>query len=256
MRALVASGDRTAALQHARIYEALVQQELESEPDPSITAYVARLRAGTVERGAPVAAAILASTAPGIAAAATNPVQPVPQEVTASAVAARDVDAIPRTPAIPGRAPAPAASSRYWWIAATAVAAVLLIAGSLSRRSSDALPPLDANRIVIVPFRTAAADSSVRYLGEGVVDLLAPMLTGEGGPAAVDARTAISTWNRVTRGREGTATDARQVARELGAGLALTCSIVDVDGRLTMTGTVIPLEGGEPRSLTSVTAPS
>jgi DNA-binding SARP family transcriptional activator len=44
MRALVASGDQTAALQHARIYEALVRQELESEPDPSIMSYVAALR--------------------------------------------------------------------------------------------------------------------------------------------------------------------------------------------------------------------
>ena len=46
MRALVAAGDRTAALQHARIYEALVHQELESEPDPSIAKYAATLRAG------------------------------------------------------------------------------------------------------------------------------------------------------------------------------------------------------------------
>jgi hypothetical protein len=32
MRTLVAAGDRTAALQHARVYEALVQQELGSAP--------------------------------------------------------------------------------------------------------------------------------------------------------------------------------------------------------------------------------
>jgi hypothetical protein len=47
MRALVAAGDRTAALQHARLYGALVQQELESGPDPSITSYVATLRSVT-----------------------------------------------------------------------------------------------------------------------------------------------------------------------------------------------------------------
>ena len=47
MRALVAAGDRTAALQHARVYEALVQQELDSAPDPSIAKYAATLRAGS-----------------------------------------------------------------------------------------------------------------------------------------------------------------------------------------------------------------
>ncbi|MEO7220071.1 MAG: BTAD domain-containing putative transcriptional regulator, partial [Gemmatimonadaceae bacterium] len=46
MRALVASGDRTAALGHARVYEALVQQEFESPADPSILAYAASVRAG------------------------------------------------------------------------------------------------------------------------------------------------------------------------------------------------------------------
>src|SRR6267142_764264 len=46
MRALVAAGDRTAALQHDRIYEALVRQELDSAPDPSIAKYAATLRAG------------------------------------------------------------------------------------------------------------------------------------------------------------------------------------------------------------------
>jgi serine/threonine-protein kinase len=46
MRALVAAGDVTAALQHARTYESLVQQELGSAPDPSIAKYAAMLRAG------------------------------------------------------------------------------------------------------------------------------------------------------------------------------------------------------------------
>ena len=257
MRALVAAGDRTAALQHARIYEALVRQELESEPDPSITAYVAALRAGAVEPRAPAPKPVVtAHGVPGVAVTARPPLQPVAEEVPASAATARDAEAAPVAFATPDTASTPAAPSRYWWIAAAAAAALLLVAGRLSSRDRDPLPALDANRIVIVPFRTATADSSVRYLGEGVVDLLAPMLTGEGGPVAVDSRTAISTWNRITRGREGTAADARQVARELGAGLALTGSIVDVGGRLTITGTVIPLDRGEPRALTSVTAPS
>jgi Predicted integral membrane protein len=121
-------------------------------------------------------------------------------------------------------------------------------------RNRDAKPTLDDNRIVVVPFRVSGADSSVKYLGEGIVDLIAPMLTGEGGPSAVDARTAISTWKRVTLGREGTINDARQVARELGAGLVLSGSIVEVAGKLTITGNILSGKSGEIRQLTSVTA--
>jgi TolB-like protein len=132
-------------------------------------------------------------------------------------------------------------------------AAVLLVV-ALSGRNREKVTGLEPNRIVIVPFRTSGAGSSVKYLGEGVVDLIAPMLTGEGGPIAVDSRTAISTWNRITRGRDGTADDARQVARELGAGLALSGAVVEAGGKLTITGNVIST-AGDVRPLTSVTAP-
>jgi TolB-like protein len=135
------------------------------------------------------------------------------------------------------------------------LAATILLVAGLSARNRVNVPALDQNKIVVVPFRTSGADSSVKYLGEGVVDLITPMLTGEGGPIAVDSRTAISTWNRITHGREGTADDARQVARELGAGTALTGAVVEVGGRLTITGNVIPSDGGGARPLASVSAP-
>ncbi len=250
MRALVAAGDRTAAIQHARIYEALVQQELESAPDPSVAKYVASLRAGAPDPRSS------APTAVGRDA--------VRNEVPLAAPAAQAVSQPSAPPPfIPVNEPPAAAAdvapdrrSKYWWIAGVGIAATIALMTALSDTNRDATPALDANRIVIIPFRTAGADSSVKYLGEGVVDLLAPMLTGEAGPVAVDSRTAISTWNRVTHGREGTVDDARQVASELGAGLALTGSIVEVGGMMTITGTVVSVDRGDPRPLTSVTAPS
>ncbi len=48
MQAMLAAGDRAGALQHARIYEALVEQELDLPPDHEVTAFAAELRrAGT-----------------------------------------------------------------------------------------------------------------------------------------------------------------------------------------------------------------
>lgn len=44
MEALVATGDRAGALQHARVYEALLQQELEAPPDRAVVALAERIR--------------------------------------------------------------------------------------------------------------------------------------------------------------------------------------------------------------------
>jgi DNA-binding SARP family transcriptional activator len=44
MEALLAAGDRNGALQHARIYEALVEQELELPPDREVVALAERIR--------------------------------------------------------------------------------------------------------------------------------------------------------------------------------------------------------------------
>ena len=44
MEALVATGDRTGALQHARVYEVLLQQELEAPPDREVVALAERIR--------------------------------------------------------------------------------------------------------------------------------------------------------------------------------------------------------------------
>jgi len=256
MRALAAAGDRTAALQHARVYEELVRQELESEPDPSISKYAATLRAGDSDHGANVP--VPRSTGGGTSARsdltpATN--APADQPLRASETLVSPVPPVSRESAFRSVEQPTTGRWRSWWLAGFPVGATILLFAALAGRNREEMPALDPNRIVIVPFRTSGVDSSVKYLSEGVVDLIAPMLTGDGGPIAVDSRTAISKWNRITRGRDGTADDARQVARELGAGLVLTGAVVEVGGRLTITGNVIPSGAGDARPLTSISAP-
>lgn len=56
MRALAAAGERHAALQHARIYEALVAEELGLEPDNQVAALAEELRRSPAEPPAPAAA--------------------------------------------------------------------------------------------------------------------------------------------------------------------------------------------------------
>src|SRR5262249_43493592 len=82
MDALVAAGDRSAALHHARVYEVLMQQELEEPPDAEVLALAARIREQSAVSSAP---------APGPVVEASRPVAPPPPlaaEPSASAAAA------------------------------------------------------------------------------------------------------------------------------------------------------------------------
>jgi Tol biopolymer transport system component/DNA-binding SARP family transcriptional activator len=56
MRALVAAGDRAGALQHARVYEVLMEQELDAPPDRQVVDLAAELRrnAATATQASPV----------------------------------------------------------------------------------------------------------------------------------------------------------------------------------------------------------
>jgi len=53
IEALVASGDRVGALQFAGVHAALVRQQLDTEPDPAIEQWIARLRSGDLPAAPP-----------------------------------------------------------------------------------------------------------------------------------------------------------------------------------------------------------
>ncbi len=66
MEALAAAGDRAGALQHARVYEALLGQELDLAPDRDVLALAARLRAAS-DQPPPAPAAVTVAPANEIA---------------------------------------------------------------------------------------------------------------------------------------------------------------------------------------------
>jgi tRNA A-37 threonylcarbamoyl transferase component Bud32/tetratricopeptide (TPR) repeat protein/TolB-like protein len=137
-------------------------------------------------------------------------------------------------------------------------ALVLLAIAALQLRPGDSpTAALDPAKLVVLPFHMTGVDSTLRYLGEGVVDLLAAKLDGQGGPIAVDSRSAISAWRRETGGRDATPEDARRIAARLGAGEALLGSVVGApDGRLTITATLIGRDGGAPRQAATLSGTS
>jgi Tol biopolymer transport system component/DNA-binding SARP family transcriptional activator len=82
MEALVTVGDRHAALQHARVYEVLLKEELDAPPDREVLAMAARLRR---ETPAPVESGATTPSPPSLIPAAAPPVEQFPEAVPAVA---------------------------------------------------------------------------------------------------------------------------------------------------------------------------
>jgi len=105
---------------------------------------------------------------------------------------------------------------------------------------SESDTTLDPNLLAVMPFRTAAADPSLAYLREGMMDMLAPKLTGDGGPRAANPRTVMAAWRRVASANDADLTEeqAARVARAIGAGQLLLGSVVGSPGRVVLTATL------------------
>jgi DNA-binding SARP family transcriptional activator/TolB-like protein len=155
MDALAADGDRAGAIQHARIYEALIEQELDLPPDAEVIAFADGLR-----READ-------STATTVVAPPSN-VTPVvaPLAPTESEPIARPI-------------PTGVASRRRWALAAIAVVllAAAVFATRATRSSGASAAPRDA-RAVLAIGRVASfgADSAQSNLAAPVADLLTTSL--------------------------------------------------------------------------------
>ena len=136
MEALVAAGDRTAALQHARVYEVLLEQELEAPPDQAVVALAERIRtqmgAAVAGRQAVEEAAVpLALSVPGTVIPDTQ----LPRSATPA-------DAAPSEPALASRH-----VGRRWVLAGCAA---LAIGGGAALLRPDPPRELLAGRITRV----------------------------------------------------------------------------------------------------------
>ncbi len=138
-------------------------------------------------------------------------------------------------------------------VAAAGAGAVALVAiAAFSLRSAPA--PIDEHLIAVAPFRVSGADPALAYLREGMLDLLAAKLTGEGGARAVDPRSLLGSWRR----EAGTVDvdlptgEARAIAQRLGAGQLLQGDIVGTAERLVLNAALIDVRDGSRRALSPV----
>src|SRR5262249_14663243 len=102
---------------------------------------------------------------------------------------------------------------------------------------------LDANRIAILPFRTAGSDLSL--LKDGLVELLSLEFNGEVGPIAVDAGASERAWQNGSGDAAPTSVAiARRAAKSLGAGRVLLGSVAGTASRYTISASVIDVSSG------------
>lgn len=242
MHALAEAGDRGAALKHAKMYERLVMQELEVPPDPAVTKFADELRS----QGDATGTAAEASRSRAVARLQDGPPS------TTSAPDSSEVSSI---------APVAARPATRQLVATLAGGVVLMMAaawGLWKWRSEATLSDANGKKILVAPFRVVSADSSLREFGEGAADLLAAEFTGEGGPLAVDSRTAINAWIRLrSSSREPTADDARRIARLVGADRALVGELIQLPGgQLRLTGRLLRTSDSTVQVLPTVTGPN
>jgi len=146
--------------------------------------------------------------------------------------------------------PVAALKPRRWIRPAVALAGMAFVIGAVtavrSYRSARAVPEsLDIRKVAVLPFRVSGADPSLAYLHEGMVDLLAAKLTGEGGPRAIDPRAAVGAWRSEVKGHEDLEElAARRAAGRLGAGQVLLGSVVGSQSHLVLSAKLLPASGG------------
>ncbi len=113
------------------------------------------------------------------------------------------------------------------------------------RRVTDAPP--HSSLVAIVPFQAAEADSSLAWLHEGIVELLAMRLSGNGGLALADPATLLATWDRASPSEGlGAPQDAvREVAGRVGAARVIEGSVAGTSRRMTITARLSATTGPE-----------
>jgi hypothetical protein len=142
---------------------------------------------------------------------------------------------------------------RKWVLAVAAVMVVLPLVWLLVRLLRDA-PSNERDLIAIGPFRVRAAESTLSYLGEGMLDLLAAKLNGSEGTRIIEPRSMTKAWS-AAQARTGQDLDedaALLVAKQLGAGRLVLGSVVGNDDYLTLQAKLLDVPGGRVRGQAAV----
>jgi serine/threonine-protein kinase len=139
--------------------------------------------------------------------------------------------------------------------ASIALAAAVVLAGAgwvLWRKLAQPGEHLStsASTVAVLPF-VSTGPASISYLGTGMVDLLSATLDGAGDLHSVDPRAVLASASRIVPSSLDV-DRARAIARQLGAGLCVLGTVVDIGGRLRASATMY--DGGSGGAIVRATA--
>jgi DNA-binding SARP family transcriptional activator len=253
MSALAAVGDRAGALQHARVHEALLRDELELDPDPAVTRLVAELRekAPDLIVTSPVAQASIDEANESTVILA-EPLDAADGVRLTTHTQRQSHQLVP----LPGRVH----PRRRAVAAVSAIIALLFFAIVISRirneREVTALPV--RQQVLVAPFRIAGATASLGYLREGLVELLSARLADDSSARSVDAGAVLGAWRRA--GLTGAVDVPRdtvvRLATRMGAERVVIGSVVGTPARTILNASVIALPAGTIEGTATVEGPT
>ncbi|MFL5621724.1 MAG: BTAD domain-containing putative transcriptional regulator, partial [Gemmatimonadaceae bacterium] len=227
MRALAASADRTGALQHARVYESLLREELNAEPDRGVMALAHQLQS-----------APRAAEKPARQAAPPPVLQPVAEKLVlppaAPSAMPASVVAEPRngTSSI-AVAEKKSRYPRYFSsIAATLVLLLIAVGGAVAFRVG---PHADARAeirsLAVLPFEDLTGDSSQRSFAEGMHEALIAELARYP-ELRVISRTSVLRYRSTTK-------SLPEIARELRVDGVVEGAVLRDGGRIRMNAQLV-----------------
>jgi Protein kinase domain/Tetratricopeptide repeat len=132
-----------------------------------------------------------------------------------------------------------------WLLGGGVAAAVVLILALVALVNRNRPVKIDRAVVAVAPFRVSGADSSLGYLREGMVDLLAAKLGGTEGIRAANPRGLLAAWRRAA-GASGdlSETDAIELAEQVGAGRLIQGDVVGTRQHITINAAVFQRGGG------------
>ncbi len=235
MQSLVAIGERTAAIQHARVHEALLAQELEVEPDATVRALAEQLkREPLITAAGPATPA--SHTPPATAPERTAPPEPKDSADANAKTGIRPADSAP-APALASRRrrPTPKVIAASVVLMAAVIASVVIVrqrdGSSTSQRTAST-----ARTVAVLPFTNLSADRENEYFSDGITEELITTLGQVPGLRVASRTSAFAFKNKPA--------DVREVGRRLGVAAIVEGSVRKSGRTLRITAQLVNASNG------------